>query len=320
MGFRNLAKILVIGILISLIYTNVVWAGFGISPPEVWNNHLRPGSHFEQIIYLVQSKPLANLKGEVEIDAPEIKGWISFENGEEFVIPAGVQQYPLKVLVDVPQDAEFKTYRGKIWVRTSPIQEQGKEGSTVGIALGSIIDINLTVSAEEVRGFLFRGATIKDAERGRPIEVILKIQNTGNVEENLTKVTLDVYDAYLKDIIQTEEITKIEKIKPFETKEFALKFPNKLDVGTYFGRVQAFKDEYTVSDVKQPFKILERTGFLSKIFKKWYAKPLLILIIIIILVLIFRNKLKKWLRSWRIRKLERERLKVEKKLRRLGKH
>ncbi len=320
MAFRYLAKILVIDLLLIIFSANIVFAGFGISPPEVWNNHLRPGSHFEQIIYLVQSKPVVNLQGEVEIDAPEIKDWISFEGGEEFTIPQGVQQYPLKVLVDVPQDAEFKTYRGKIWVRTSPVREEGKEGSVVGIALGSIIDINLTVSAEEVRGFLPRGVTIKDAEKGRSIEVIFRIQNVGNVEEDLTKITLDVYDAYLKSIIQTEEITKIEKIKPFETKEFVLRFPNKLDVGTYFGRLQAFKDEYTVTDVKQPFKILERTGVLSKILKKWYIKPLLTLIIIIILILIFRNNLKKWIRSWRIRRLEREKLKVEKKLKRLGKY
>lgn len=312
---RKIGFILVIALVILvLFYANISFAGFGVTPSGVTNHHLLPGSHFEQTIYLVQSKPEKDLLAKIEVDAPEIKDWISIDRGFEFTIPAGSQQFPIKVIVDVPQGAEFKNYGGNLWVKTTPVSKEGM----VTVALGAIISLNLTVSTEEVYGFAFRGITIEDAEEGRPIKVVIKLQNVGNIEDRPTKIQLKVYDAYLKKVLQSNEITKgIETIKPFETKQIAVKFPNKLALGSYFGEVEVFKDEHSIGEAKVPFHVLERTGILYKIFSKWYSWVILAVIILIVIIWIFRRNIREKWSKWKAKRKEKKRIKLEKKLKEL---
>ena len=98
---KRAALFLVIVVLV-LFYANIdiVFAGFGITPSTVGNDHLLPGSHFEETVYLVQSKPEKDLLAKIEVDAPEIKNWVSIDRGFEFTIPAGSQQFPIKVIID----------------------------------------------------------------------------------------------------------------------------------------------------------------------------------------------------------------------------
>ena len=315
---KKVSFILVI-ILLTLFFlaANIVFAGFGITPSTVWNDHLLPGSHFEETIYLVQSKPEKDLLAKIEVDAPEIKDWISIDRGFEFTIPIGNQQFPIKVIVDVPQNAEFKNYGGRIWVKTMPVAKEGE--GMVTVALGAIISLNLRVSSEEIYGFAFRGITITDTEEGRPIKVTITLQNVGNTENKPDRIHLDVFDAYLKEVLQSSDITKIEPIKSFETKEIIVKFPNKLDIGSYFGSVSVFKDDKSIGEGKAVFNVLERTSIIYKIFKHWYSWVILGVLILIGLALIFRKKLRICLENWRHKRKERKRIKLEEKLKKLSK-
>lgn len=315
---KRIGFILVIILLFLFFFNaNIAFGGFGITPSTVWNDHLLPGSHFEQTVYLVQSKPEKDLLAKIEVDAPEIKDWVSIDRGFEFTIPAGNQQFPIKVIIDVPQNAEFKNYSGRIWVKTVPVAKEGE--GMVTVALGAIISLNLKVGSEEIYGFAFRGIVIKDTEEGRPIKVSVTLQNVGNTESAPSKIHLDVYDAYLKDILQSSDVTKIETIKPFETKEIIVKFSNKLAIGSYFGSVSVFKDDKSIGEGKAVFNVLERTGLLYKVFSKWYSWVILGILILIGLALIFREKLKIYLENWRHKRRERKRIKLEEKLRKLSK-
>ncbi|MDP2930378.1 MAG: hypothetical protein Q8N56_02095 [bacterium] len=315
---RNIGVVLVVFLLTLFFFNaNIVFAGFGITPSTVWNDHLLPGSHFEETIYLVQSKPEKDLLAKIEIDAPEIKDWISIDRGFEFTIPAGSQQFPIKVIIDIPQKAEFKNYDGKIWVKTMPVTKEGE--GMVTVALGAIISLSLRVSSEEIYGFAFRGITIKDIEEGRPIKVTVTLQNVGNTESAPSKIHLDVYDAYLTGVLQSSDITKIEPLKAFETKEIILKFPNKLTLGSYFGSVQVFKDEKSIGEAKAVFNVLERTGIIYKIFSKWYSWIVLIVVILTGIAIGFRKTLKQLINNWNSKKRERKRQKLEEKLKKLEK-
>lgn len=316
---KRIGLILIIGLLVLFVFNaNVVFAGFGVSPSGVTNHHLLPGSHFERVIYLVQGKPEKDLLAKIEVDAEEIKDWISFDRGFEFTIPAGIQQFPMKVRVDVPQDAEFKNYRGRLWVKTSAIAKEGEEGTAVAISLGAIVQLDLTVSLEEIYGFAFRGINIQDIEKGRPIKVIIKLENVGNIENGPSLVHLDVQDPYTNKVIQSNDTTKLPTIKPFATKQFVVKFPNKLAMGGYFGEVTIYKDKHTISNTKQSFKVGERTGILYKIFSRWYSWVILWAVILAILGWKKRKKIKRLLKRWKAKKLEKKRSKIEKKLRKLG--
>ncbi len=307
----------IIFLILFVFHANISFAGFGITPSTIWNDHLLPGSHFEETIYLVQSKPEKDLLAKIEVDAPEIKDWVNIDKGFEFTIPAGSQQFPVKVIIDVPQNAEFKNYDGKIWVKTAPVLKEGE--GMVTVALGAIISLNLRVSAEELYGFIFRGINIKNTEKGRPIKITVSIQNVGNTENKPTRIHLDVYDAYLEKVLQSSDISNIESIKPFEAKEITIKFPNKLELGSYFGSVSIYKDDKTIGEGKMAFNVLERTALIYKIFSRWYSWVIVVVIILTIVVLQFRRKLKELINNWRIKKLEKKRIKLEEKLKKLSK-
>jgi len=318
---KGIGLILSIGLLVLFFFNaNIVFAGFGVSPSGVRNHHLLPGSHFEQTIYLVQGKPDRDLWATIEVDPaeeyPELKEWISIDRGFGFTVPAGNQQFPVKVIIDVPQDAEFKNYRGKLWIKTAAKNVEG-EGGAVAIAVGAIVQLDLTVSLEEIYGFAPRGGIIKDTEQGRPIKVGVTLENVGNIDDKPSKIRLEVRDVYSKELLQTSEVTKIETIKAFEKKQVNVKFPNKLDLGTYFGTVITYKDEHVIGDFRQAFHVVERTDILYKIFSKWYTWVILWVIILTVLIRKKRKKIKEWLKKWKAKKLEKKRGKIEKKLRKL---
>jgi len=247
-----LILIVVFGILFCL---NSVFAAFGVSPPFVLNDHLLKGSHFEQKIVLSRDKPEQDLRVELTIDAPEIGGWITIDKGLSFVLPKGQQQVPMQVLVDVPEDAELGNYKGKIAVRTIP--EKAEEGM-VTIALGGEIRVELTVTEEKVAEFRVLTCDIPDFEEGEPIKLLMKIENTGNVAVAPSRVHLDVYDKYHRELLESGDDTNLGLIGPFKTKEIYAQFPTNLGVNSYWGEIKIFKDEEIIREEKIYFSIIEK--------------------------------------------------------------
>lgn len=254
MKSKRFFLVLIVGFGI-LLSANLVFAAFGVSPPFVLNDHLLKGSHFEQKIVLSRDKPEQDLRVELTIDAPEIGGWITIDKGLSFVLPEGQQQVPMQVLVDVPEDAEFGSYKGKIAVRTIP--EKSEEGM-VTIALGGEIRVELTVTEEKVAEFRVLTCDIPDFEEGKPIKLLMKIENTGNVATAPSRVHLDVYDKYHRELLESGDDTNLDLIEPFNTKEIYAQFPTNLGVNSYWGEIKIFKDEEIIREEKIYFSIIER--------------------------------------------------------------
>jgi len=234
---------------------NFVFAAFGVSPPFVLNDHLLPGSHFEQKIVLSRDEPEQDLTVELTIDVPEIGDWITIDKGLSFVLPKGQQQVPMQVLVDVPEDAKLGSYKGKIAVRTIP--EKAEEGM-VTIALGGEIRVELTVAKEEVAEFKVLTCDIPDFEEGEPIKLLMKIENTGNIAIAPSRVHLDVYDKYHRELLESGDDTSLDLIKPFKTKEIYARFPTNLGVNSYWGEIKIFKEEKIIREEKIYFSIIEK--------------------------------------------------------------
>lgn len=285
--------ILVIGLLI-ILSANKVFAGFGVSPPKVLNHYLKPGSHFEQVIHLVQSKPKKDLLVKIEINAPEIEKWISIDKGFEFTIPAGVQHFPIKVVVDVPEDAEFKHYGGAIEIKTLPVE---KGEGMVTVALGAEVAFDLEVVVEEVYGFVIRGVSIDDIQEGRPVKVGINLQNVGNTRDRPTEIHLDIYDNYHNKLLYSGNVIDLGYVEPFETKTVIAKFKAKLIIGSYWAEIKAYKDENILVEDKRLFYVVERTGF-YKIVSLWYTWVILVVVLILTaLVLKKKEEIKKKLKE-----------------------
>lgn len=275
-------SILVIVLFLSLIGINIVQAGFGIAPPYVRNDMLARSSHYEQKILLIRGNPIEDLKTEVSVDVPGADNWISIDKGTEFILPQGEAKVPMVVSVDVPKDAKFGNYDGAIRIRIVSLQPP--EAGTVKIALGGQIDVRLDVTDIEIFDFLVRLVAIPDSPEARPVKVLLKVENTGNIKSTPTKVHLDVYDSFHRDLLWSGDDSSFTKINPFKTKEIFAKFKTGLAMGQYWGDIKIFKGDEPVREEKVFFTITEKLALLDSLKADISDLPVWIWVIIGIVV------------------------------------
>lgn len=252
---HKLPILILVTVLMVLTYPDLAF-GFGVSPPWVKSDHLLRGSHLEQTIYLVQSDPKTDYRAEVEfsLEASKIKDWLTIDSGMEFVIPAGVQKFPLKITVDVPQDAELGEYKGYIWISGKP----EKEGQVTTVA-GGTIELALKITDKEFSDWILRDLGIRNLGKDeKTIKVYLRVENLGNVKTRPSKVRLDVYDNYHQKLLMSGEDADLEWIPPFQIKEIAAEFSVSLiAVQQYWGKIEIYKgDELLLAD-KRRFNVGE---------------------------------------------------------------
>lgn len=248
-------KVLLLAMIMVIFVSSVgvAKAGFGISPPYIINKNLVPGSFLEQDIFLVQSQPDQALNVSATVDAPEIAGWIKIENGNNFQIPAGVQQFPVKIDIAVPSNSQLKEYTGKITLSTSPA---GEKKSGVSVVLGAEVKIDLTVTSIKVSNFSIQNFQIPDAREGSPIEFVIKVKNDGNVDNGPTKVALTFFDQYHSAQLGQVEKDITEKVGPFQTKDISVDFPNNnFKSGSYWADVKVYSGDKIVVDSKLVFNV-----------------------------------------------------------------
>jgi len=244
-------KILVLGaiFLLSFIFSQITWAGFGISPPYVSNDSLARGSVYEKKITIVRGDPIEDLKAEITINVPGASDWITIDKGNEFILPKGEKQVPIIVKVQVPKQAAYGAYKGSIRIKTSSLEALQK--GTITIALGAQIDVDLNVSQQKIFNFIVRGVTPFDAEEGYkkwifffPTKLVfqLRIENLGNIQCQPTKIVLDIYDSSKTNLLETVEASKIGSIKPFENNVILANFLTKLTPGSYYAQFKIYKN------------------------------------------------------------------------------
>ena len=226
------------------------YAGFGITPPYVQNHRLTRGTVYEQRITLVRSEADDDLKVEITMNIPGVEPWFSVDRGREFVLPAGTKQMPILITVQVPDDAEYKSYKGTIRIRTS--SAGAPEGGGVSIALGAQVDVDIEV-VDQIYDFNVRKIRVADFEEGRrkwglffpgKLRLFMTIENTGNTVFGPTKVAFEIYDSEMETLLETIENTnKVEQIEPFAIKEVVAELPTRLSAGRYKAKYTIYKND-----------------------------------------------------------------------------
>ncbi len=228
------------------------FAGFGISPPYVFNNRLTRGTVFKQQITLVRSDPTDDLTTTITMNIPEVESWFSIDRGQSFLMPKGEKQVPIVVTVTVPDDASYARYKGAIRVRTAPADNARPEAGGVSIALGAQIDVDIEV-VDKIYDFEVRKIRIDDLEEGRrkwglffpgKIRFYITVENTGNTEYGPTKVTFDIYDNQGETLLETTENTnRLKKVAPFGNDEIVAELPTRLTAGKYIAKYKIYKGD-----------------------------------------------------------------------------
>ncbi len=321
----NTKKLLLTTLMLSggiFVWQNSASAGFGISPPYVRTNKIIPGSHYEQVVTLLRSSAEDDLQADVQVVAPDIASWISIDKGETFDLPKGKLQVPMIVKVDVPPDTEIGNYKGYLNIRVAPKGAQAQGG--VAIALGARVDIDLTVTNEAFYDFLVRAVSIPDLEEpGWPwnwpifsrffyrVNMVMKVENTGNAKVAPTKVHIDIYDIGEKKLLESHDDKSVKKIEPYQTTDITASFPTELTPGEYWGKIKIYKDTEVVRTDQVAFTIYKPGAGPAGIVKigKWQWILLFGYIFIILAFIFTLIKIKIWryifkllyLLSWPIR-------------------
>lgn len=285
---------------------NVAFAGFGITPPYVHNETLRPGSEYTQEIVIVRSDPVEDLNAEIGLNLPAIESWFSFDRGQKFVLPKGESQVKIHVTVRVPDDAKLGPYNGNIRIRTYAPDAQT---TGVSLALGAQIDVQLKV-VDQIYDFNVKRVELLEAEQGfkklwldfpGKIKFAMYIENVGNVPASPAKVTMKIYDVTGQQLLETTENTNpVDKVLPFDTKKVFAYLPTWLPPGGYKVKYTISKDETSVAQESElSLSILPRgtvTGYEGYGIEGLKTSQLLTLIIpvaVVLLLIIFMFILKK---------------------------
>ena len=293
-------KVLGITMLIFVLSTEIVRAGFGITPPYVRNTSLTRNSTYEQQILLVRGNPDAPQKALITIDAPELASWIQIVEGDTIALPRGEQKVPMTVKVTVPKDAEYKDYQGVIRIKTVPDDNQVSAGA-VSISLGAQVDIALTVIDKKIKDFRVRKIGVSDLNEGKKlgwlyfpgkINFSMLLENTGNVDISPSKVEFRIFD-FAGQVLLEEVINKgsINEVAPYATEEVFASLPTRLPAGNYIARYRVYnedevKQEGEISLNIRPYGTLQEAGFgfsgLSIPHKISLLLPLLAFVVVIL--------------------------------------
>ncbi len=285
-------------------FMQTVHAGFGVTPPYVSNVSLTRNSIYEQTIYLVRSDPTTDLKATISVDVPGVNDWFTIVEGAEFLLPTGEQKVPMTVRVTVPDDADFKQYKGNIRIKTGTPDDKVAEGA-VSISLGAQIDVDISVIDKEIKDFKIRKIGISDLNEGHKVGWLyfpgkirfeMLLENIGNVPVAPSDVVFRIYDRTGNVLLEeTHHKGKITEVDPFMTETIFAEIPTKLPSGSYLGRFEILNGEEVkltgeVNVSILPFGTLQTAGFgfsgLSLVHKLSVILPVLFVFVSFFLVFI----------------------------------
>ncbi len=263
MKFRHLLIALVLmGLGVSLT-ANILQseAAFGTSPPWVRNDHLLPGSTFEQIVNLSRNDPDQDMKVNIRITGDkEIPKWLKIENQNRLIMKKGENILPMKVIVEVPQKAALKDYKGGIFVTLEPISEGSQEGGTVAITLGANIAVELKVIGTISINYRVQSISLNPTEEGQPFTLNAEIENMGNTEITTLNGQVDIYDEKETQVLKSLPFGPLSQpISPDERGKVQVTFDDfSLEKGNYWVLVKVYKLKEVIYENRLYQQVIER--------------------------------------------------------------
>jgi hypothetical protein len=256
-----LAGVMMMGMIVTLgTHTPQSQAAFGTSPPWVRNDHLLPGTTYEQIINLSRNEADMDMKVTVRIEGDkEITKWLQIENQKNLVMKKGQTSLPMKVTVKVPSKAALKNYRGGIFVTLESITDGSQQGGNVAIKLGAHILVELSVIGDKVTDYRIKSISLDTLDKGQPFHLNIEIENLGNTEITDINGQIDIYDRKETGIIKSLTFGKLTlPISPDEITRTSVVLNDLiLDPGEYWIVAKIFKNDKVIYENRLYQKVNE---------------------------------------------------------------
>lgn len=153
-------------------------ASFGISPPRITNDHLKPGSNFVYVIDISASGLQEEMIIHTEIEGdPEISQWLSVQNRDNLVLKRGENTTPVSVNVRIPTNAQVGEYHGNLKIYLA--HNNGLQDN-VAILLGASAEVDLNVIDYDVTDYYIQSISVDPIIEGQDLDLTLNIKNLGN--------------------------------------------------------------------------------------------------------------------------------------------
>lgn len=274
-------------------------SAFGLSPAGIRQTNLLRGTSYETSILLSRSGSVGEVIIKPSIKVPEAGQWITVNGGDNIVLENGKKEVTSNIKINIPNDAALKTYKGKIILDSVPGKASGS--ASVGVSTGVEMSIEFTVVSSKDSSFEVRSVNPKDSMDSQELLVYLGIENTGNSDATVSKVTIDVLDNKDKILIKTLTNTnKIEEIPAYKASTVEAKFDIRgLDKGSYPVKISVFNGDKLVGAFDANITLLNKmvpsaetnkksTTGIGKILSKnlIYVVAVVVLLVLILLLLL----------------------------------
>ncbi|MGI6443965.1 MAG: SH3 domain-containing protein [Candidatus Dojkabacteria bacterium] len=262
-NIKNILQKVALGVMFLALSGALVNAGFGVSPADIINKHLKPGSTYTREFKLSRSGNLDEIMIVLEPEFGEANSWLVFTPGRTFIFEKGERVKTFKVQVRVPETAELKEYPGSLRVKANP-SDAAVKGVT--IAQGLKIDGDLTLTEENIESLAITLIEVDDIVKGHPVIVDITAKNEGNVDVSPTaKVT--IMDSN-NNVLEEHELSNLGVVKEDEQKVLSGQFITDLDLGEYYIEIEVFLNAKSLRKDFLVFKIMEEAPVVAKTEKE----------------------------------------------------
>jgi len=246
---RIISSIICLALIIVLLPQTVSAVGLGISPSVFEINNLVRGIHVERQIMLSRSDATEELTFKV-VGEGQISEWLSVEQGENFTIPSGVHRFSVNIRIDVPDDAPNGIHKGNLRFlsqQSNNIEGDDNASTQISTNVNAVLQLALTISGDQLLDYSITSLDIPPLEEGWPMQIVLNIQNNGNVAAIPDRIEVEIWDKYKEAKVKSFELTDFSKsnsVKAFSQGDFITSYDKlDLDIDQYWAVVRSYLKE-----------------------------------------------------------------------------
>ena len=248
-------KLKILFLLLIILISLDISIAIGISPPRIIAENLNRGSHFEKQIYLSGISPGQEIDIKIE---GEMGDWIGIDKGINFIFPEDIQSLPLTISIDVPSNAQNGDYTAALTIFANPQKDDsGLEGVKATVIAAVSVDITAKVTGEQVKDYKVLAIAIPNTEENIPLNIVLTIENNGNVVAGPSSLHIDIWDKLRESIIFSKDASKIPPVSQLTKGTSVVSIEHTLTKEQYWADIVVYEGNDVIYNDKIIFDVLE---------------------------------------------------------------
>ncbi|MFH1789966.1 MAG: hypothetical protein ABH832_02775 [bacterium] len=238
-------------------------SGFGISPSQIQERYLMPGSKTSVYIEVSRSDVRQQAIIDVKKDLGQANDWVIVNNNKSIVLSPRENKVQVPITINIPKSLSENLVAGQAMDFTGSIsfsERQLTVGQNSAVNIGSQIKVLLGIIDAKVSDISPRHIELSSAFAQKKwlffslpgqIKFSLDLDNAGNQMAGLDMLSVRIYDKSEKILLQTINYSRAKKIAPFTRSFVELTVPAYLDEGEYVFHAYAYANGSAIPALEQ---------------------------------------------------------------------